>query len=149
MENETFIGNPELLKLAMKTIETDLTRWNQQHYCNWGPTTSNDRHYYRFTLDVVDTEDCGTTFCLAGQVSILAGHRPLKSGHWVTPDGDRLMAHELAREALGLSFDQADELFYKATAEVAGIQLPLNGSRPGAWEFYKRHVTDVTGVEFD
>ena len=147
MDENIKIGNPELLKLAMKTIEVDLSRWNQMKYCDWGSTTIEDWDVYAYDKNaLVDVEACGTTFCLAGQAALLAGHLPLKSGAWKTPEGRTDSAHELAQKALGLDYDQADALFYRTSD---GNDLWLNGNNPGAWEYYKSFVTSVTGVEFD
>lgn len=144
---EVKIGDPELLKLAMKTIGEDLTRWDQQRYCDWGSSTSRDILWHTGNgQELVDVEACGTTFCLAGQVSLMAGAMPLKSGAWLTPEGGTDSAHELAQRALGLTYQQAEALFYRTSD---GRGLPLNGSTPGAWDHYKRHVTQVTGVDFD
>jgi hypothetical protein len=62
---------------------------------------------------------CHTTACVAGWTAILNGWRPVaddgtrgKSGT-VVREGDRRHSSDVATEVLGLTFAEADELFYE------------------------------------
>jgi hypothetical protein len=151
---EPKIGNPELLKLAVKTIESDLSRWDQQRFCSWDRFHEDIETEYRRgrrALRMVDIEACGTTFCLAGEVSLLAGYVPAKDGTFRDSQGQNVgSGYDAARDALGLDDDQAAALFYKTAMPIdSRTHAPLNSETPGAWKYYKGEITRVTGVEFD
>lgn len=74
--------------------------------------------------------ECGTVACAAGWTCLLAGDRPwmpvtaadgrLMSYSTVLPHGGGMMSvGERARELLGLTYWQAEELFYRISAESA------------------------------
>ena len=90
------MDNEPLLHDAWSAILADPKSWNQGSYGKQTP--------------------CGTTFCLAGHVAVLAGAEVLTSGSWVefSMPGyhvTTLAAYEIARDALGLSCEEADTLF--------------------------------------
>jgi hypothetical protein len=64
----------------------------------------------------VDSEHpCGTAQCIAGRVCMLLGYRPTRHGSTVYKDDpdDTYFIPKLATEALGLSPEEADDLFHE------------------------------------
>lgn len=148
------IENPELLKLAVKAIEAEPERWNQE---NWAiglgrtdvePFTAPRPSSRRPILDELrviplDMEHCGTTMCLAGHVVHQAGFQMLSFGEpgerrsvssCLNADGTRCSIESKARELLGLDAEQASTLFNFITDD---------------WPVFKAKITEVTGVEFE
>jgi hypothetical protein len=138
------IKDPELLKLAIKTIEAEPRRWDQS---GWNLTQGvEDEGIFGVSSGVTlwdrelqDLEHCGTTLCLAGHVVVLAGQRPLAGqygyGKCIDPETGVISAiPKMAADLLGLSDDQAGQLFFGGGSKVST---------------YKKLVTRVTGVEFE
>lgn len=142
------IKDPELLKLAIKAIEIDPKRWNQ---AGWNLTQDLDdgfavgtgeefwSDHSRRYLELQDLEHCGTTLCLAGHVTVMAGLLPLAGvegyGQCIDPTtGEVSHIADKAAELLGLSNDQAEKLFFGGGSNIST---------------YKKLVTEVTGVKFE
>src|SRR5262245_34065797 len=129
--------NAEFLKLVVKELESDLSRWDQQ---DW--TFSPQETRLTPTLEIYDTNACGTTFCLAGMAVHKAGYyvgtdMVSKSFGVFDQDGKLIGGQsQVARELLGLDMRQTDILFSGA----AGA---------GDFENFKRLITKETGVTFD
>jgi hypothetical protein len=138
------IKDPELLKLAIKTIETDPRRWNQGAWNFTEDAETVDGFAIgsgveMWGAELQDLEHCGTTLCLAGHVVVLAGQRPLAGmrgyGKCIDPEtGTVSDIAAKAAELLGLDSTQAGQLFYGGGSSV---------------RMYKRLVTKVTGVTFE
>ena len=139
------IKDPELLKLAVKAIEHDESRWNQ---ISWAVGVGTDEKIQN--LAVVDVNHCGSTMCLAGHVVNQAG-LPLLSAGWgragisrtgvpmsagwtLDEGGESTTIMKRAKELLGLDDRQANQLFSWGGNSV---------------EKFKEHITEVTGVEFE
>jgi len=54
---------------------------------------------------------CGTTRCVAGWAAYLHGCRQIETGLRIEPDGSRELVHNIAADCLGLSEDDAIDLF--------------------------------------
>lgn len=138
--------NAELLKLAVKAIEHDESRWNQMA---WAVGVATDEKIENLT--VLDVNHCGSTMCLAGHVVNQAGlpllsaipgwgglrHRTgsrVSAGWTLSGDGDPTTIMKRAKNLLGLDDWQANQLFSWSGNSV---------------EEFKEHITDVTGVEFE
>jgi len=64
----------------------------------------------------VAEEDCGTACCIAGIVALSEGWQPVypvlnMGAEWVDRAGEMALVSEVARRALGLSYEEADALF--------------------------------------
>lgn len=75
---------------------------------------------------------CGTTACIAGTAAWLAGWEPVFDGEVVAlaalaedvvKDGERRYTYDLAAELLGLTDDQANELFVGAGGLRTAIKI--------------------------
>ena len=101
--------NVALLKKTLAHIENHTTAWNQ--------------------LDWTGHNECGTTYCFAGWAAVLSGTRPddddevrrddlpadiadVEYEHWPAAKGFLHVA-DAARHLLGLTKEQADELFHE------------------------------------
>lgn len=111
-----------------------------------------------------DGKGCGTTGCFAGTALMLEGYRPIKVSrrepfdrkvrdYWdmVSPTGEHIENDEIgdvARDELGLSWDQADRIFYYFTKEELheGVLLPI-GDRPVTLEEFQARLEEVTGLD--
>jgi len=148
--------NVDLLKRVVKRIERDQEMWDQE---SWGYLPE----HHTIDLGITEFENpiggrslgievndillsekdlCGTTFCCAGHTVLEAGetilihYQDLEASFCVDKGENVHMISQRAQELLGLTDEQADSLF----APGAGADDIVA---------YKRHVTDVTGVEFD
>lgn len=111
------MANEARVAEVMATIEANPQHWHQRFY--------------------IKTDDCGTTYCMAGWAGKLAGHTDAQLNNLVDGGG----IDKVAMDFLGLTEEQADYLFdYMYSDESDG--------HPTLAEFKKR-VTEVTGVTFD
>jgi|SRR5262245_35737847 len=122
--------NTEFLKLVVKELESDLSRWNQAAWCD--PVRFEWQHGRR-----IKVEDCGTTYCLAGMAVHQAGYSIDVED--VVYDGEGNMmgsVRHVATNLLGLDSTQSNILF---------------NSRSGyrGFESFKELITNQTGVTFD
>lgn len=114
--------NEHHIRQVIAAIENDPQHWDQGTY--------------------VDTNArCGTTYCMAGWAGKLAGYPDAKLND-LADDGE---IDEIAMDFLGLTSDQADELFdFMFQYEPATDEV----RHPTLAEF-KERVTKVTGVTFE
>lgn len=79
-----------------------------------------ERHRQTTWFSPARGRDCGTTMCLAGVITFLAGATPVFSAEvWdrvLLPDGKERYVEEYAAELLGVRVESrvADSLFYEA-----------------------------------
>ena len=69
---------------------------------------------------------CGTVACVAGHAAKLLGYEPLGGSDWsyVSLGGKELFeVEDVAREGLGLSFDNASHLFSPDRTEVEAVEV--------------------------
>lgn len=75
---------------------------------------------------ILEEPHCGTTACIAGHASLLAGARPLRGPNireftWVIlPDGDEVRVSDHARSLLGLDEFESEPIFFN-TDNVAAL----------------------------
>ena len=142
--------NVELLKRVIKRIERD-QNWDQQY---WGTVTDQVANKLEVStveaflgrrwleLKDSDVEVCRTRFCVAGHTVLEAGDtmlldmEELEANYCLSVEGNLQTINERARRLLGLTDDQADELF---APHVGNDSL----------EAYKERVTRLTGVTFE
>lgn len=82
-------------------------------------------------LDDLLSEKCGTTACFAGWAILLSGYE-MRGG--VYRDGELVASifSVFAADLLGLSGDQADDLFYADDEDVKEAVADIFGPRPAA-----------------
>lgn len=117
--------NEAFLREVLAWIELHPERWDQREW--------------------VEHTACGTTYCLAGWAYVLG------TGHWFSDRDlmERLPVVPMAVELLGLTQDQARELFYFSTVLVPGRQNNgLGVARPPTFAELCAKVEEVTGVRF-
>lgn len=91
--------NVPLLRKTLEHITAHPTEWNQEY---WGRTFNNERD-----------EVCGTAYCLAGHAVVMTGHTlTFSNGGYshFTDQGEEI--GEVAERELGLTYDEAYELFH-------------------------------------
>jgi hypothetical protein len=156
--------NVEALRLAVKAIEANPLNWDQGSWVGvMGPASrvstavaDVDHDFEGFlglanpksplpldTTYYVKTEDCRTTYCLAGQTLLQAGMID-DEGRYVDEYGHRvksLPVEKIAGRLLGLSDDQADDIFYWGLSHHEDQRHDLAA--------FKAHITKVTGVTFE
>jgi hypothetical protein len=152
------IKDPELLKLAVKAIEAEPEKWNQNFWGMGRPKPgatvtvemqsifTNELINRKYSILDLENETCGTTMCLAGHVVTQAGFPLLlRAEGWehaddraetgrCLVDGKSVHISEKAKELLGLTDGQAAIMF-----AAANVSLPE----------FKEKLTEVTGVEFE
>lgn len=102
------------LRAVLEFVTTHPERWDQSlyHSSGGGPTAPPAGDVARVAPDVWS---CGTTACVAGWTVLRAGYVPVPgSGVQVVPPGGAgapRECHDVARDLLRLSDDQADLLF--------------------------------------
>jgi len=143
------IKDPELLRMAVKAIEAEPERWNQEFWAKGAPPEDADlisvrMGSLRLNMRSLDTERCGTTMCLAGHVVNQAGIPMLTT--LTAEDGNRSIAHcldengsarpisHVAGDLLGLTPKERSYLFGFMTDNI---------------EEFKKVITQVTGVRFE
>ncbi len=111
-------GNVQAIRHVVAAIEADLKAWDQERLLGRG--------------------ECGTARCLAGWAIHVAGY-DLEALLAASPIGQGYVeVIELARALLGLTQEQADDLF---------LVFGLVGKKPTIGEL-KARITAVTGVTF-
>jgi hypothetical protein len=71
------------------------------------------RHAEHFNMDdYARKTECGTAMCIAGHALVLQGYRVRGNGTFVSSRGLKVDPHTKARDELGLTNCQANDLFY-------------------------------------
>lgn len=161
--------NEEAIRLAVKNIEMSPENWDQRVWTGrvdpetgacaerW---TADNPGAYRTDAGsyvVVQVEKCRTTFCFAGHAMLQAnlvdedgryiladGSASLKFPETVDSDRRLRTVETVAAELLGLSKDQAEQIFYYGTSAD-----PLCETEKPTVAGLKERVTRVTGVIFE
>lgn len=108
------MANVELLEKVYEYIENNPQKWKQSVWFaildEDGKMTFND-----FEVEVEEVNSCNTAFCFAGHTALMTGFvaPPKVNGAlWEGEvDGKYYAVNEYAKEKLGITWDQADELF--------------------------------------
>jgi hypothetical protein len=127
--------NAEEIKLVIKDLEVDLRRWNQGHWCDGEGTGELIDLSHDYDVNIIDTNHCGTTFCVAGMACLRAGYK-MSSEYAFDSDGNYEGSIETVASAiLGLNESQVEAIFYSDD----DITMPE----------MKALITEQTGVTFD
>lgn len=168
------IGNPELLKLAVKNIEADLLSWDQHH---WGRIVDPEAVHRLIPTEwdafnsqmlgmMPEGVTCGTAMCLAGQVVSTAGFPLLFDPLEETADycmdretGEKFQVQAKAKELLGMDDRTAGKAFsgvaarYRLNDRDQWVGPDLEGDsielEEDSIELFKENLTSWTGVQFD
>lgn len=114
-------------ELAYRVL--DIARAHGEHFNmgDWGDSPDGSP----INLDDLTRPDCGTTACLAGWTVALAGYRIDSHATAYDVHGNVVGGvAEMAGDMLGLSEDEADDLFYESTEGVGRKVAELFGPRP-------------------
>lgn len=125
--------NTERMQKVLEHIERNLDRWDQAEFARKSP--------YR-------SEPCNTIYCLAGWTIELFG------GGWdwsapftpVPNDAQSRTSVELATELLGLTFEQAMDLFWWQTYANDVYDNTLQREQ---FERFVRHIHVTTGYDYN
>lgn len=136
--------DPEYVHLhqqVMKQIEAEPERWNQGSYVSTRKMNEVGLEAARLlALEVVDLNECGTTACYAGWALHLLGYKVNLFNQVFNEDGERDGGvFDKAAEVLGLTTDQADEIFHYTAVQGKDVTV----------QQLKARVSRVTGVNFD
>jgi hypothetical protein len=143
------IKDPELLRMAVKAIEAEPERWDQEFWAKGAPAEDADlipvrMRSHRLNMRPIDVERCGTTMCLAGHIVNQAGIPMLTT--LTAEDDNQAIAHCLDQDG-----------FARSISNVAGDLLGLSpqertflfGSMTDDIDEFKKLITQVTGVTFE
>lgn len=89
---------------------------------------------------------CGSTFCYAGHALLIKGYKVNGWGNFVDDDGYGLHVGFLARQELGLTGQQADDIFYYFPEEELADQ-GQSWSMGKALRLMINRVAEVTGLD--
>jgi len=148
--------NIPLLDEMIKFIEEHPKTWNQGSWFLQVDTSTGQSKYISKLETVEEINSCGTSFCLAGHVALHEGFPapPLSnSKEWERSVEGQIYpeaVNEFARKRLGLSDDQANELF---AAENELIDLKrmafLLKIDPEARDYELDNVRGMTDEQFE
>jgi hypothetical protein len=122
--------NAEAIKLVVKELETDLSRWYQGAWVRTARISHQNGVEYK-------AMDCNTTFCIAGMAVHQAGYRMDRDDMVRDENGSPIgYVRRVAAELLGLNTEQQRAIF---------------DTNAGAGDFgtMKQIITEQTGVTFD
>ncbi len=125
--------NAELAYRVLDQIDAHPTHFDMSSWVRFGERPS-DRPDGIVTLDDLTNPACGTTACFAGWAVALSGYAMDDSGIAVHPDPptDEMHAEELAAQLLGLTGEEADDLFNVADDYIHAEVRDIFGARPEA-----------------
>lgn len=113
-------------ELAYRVLDTALAV-KRLDMGNW--SSSGDKPV---GLDELTAETCGTTACMAGWTVALSGMKVNTAGRVYDLSGNEVgYVKDLATNLLGLTIDEADDLFYSEDCQVEEIVAEIFGPRPG------------------
>lgn len=84
---------------------------------------------------------CGTTACFAGWATLLSGYKTVGVSLVRRPGGDRLYVSEVARDLLGLTFEEGKVLFAGSNGRpmmALMVKDLLNGADLQEPKFYRK-----------
>lgn len=130
------IPNVALLDKVMERIAAEPEGWDQD---SWGDIVLGPNQ----TVYDTDIEPCGTTHCFAGHAAEIAGIAHLKAykerytdvdgkpqafwaTQWVDDKGEPIIdvsIQEEARKALGLTWEEADRIFFLFTTDPVDLEI--------------------------
>lgn len=120
-------------ELAYRALDLALKHRDHFDMANWS-TGENGSYGFSAAVGIKDltSPDCGTTACLAGWVAALSGLRVDGAANLFTPDGMGVgvKADEYAAKQLGISMDEAENMFFASNDHVIDAVAEIFGPRP-------------------
>ena len=123
--------NSELVLKTLDTVKENLDRWDQESF--------------------VDNAGCGTTHCFGGWALVNSGYGVTKGGGFTLPNSPDIILYgrsieEAAREVLGLTQEQAEEVFFWFPSERTIDPFMKDSTPQGDFKAFRAHVLEVTGI---